>query len=76
MKTIKVLIDEERYVDVVKEKLRDIPGVTVEDVELRRSSVQNLQKVLDNIPAHDISEEELYTLVQTEINEVRTLRKR
>ena len=74
MKTIKVTIKKDKYVDVVKEKLQDIPGVSVEDTEIRNTSVQHLQEALDDIPTHDIPEEELYHLVQKEIDEVRKTR--
>ena len=74
MKTIKVIIKKDKYVDVVKEKLQDIPGVLVEDTEIRNTSVQYLQEALDDIPTHDIPEEELYHLVQKEIDEVRKTR--
>lgn len=75
MKTIRIVIEEEKDVEIVKEKLRDIPGVTIEEAEVRRSSARSLQAALNDIPTHDISEEELYNLVQAEIDEVRTAKK-
>lgn len=70
MRTIKVTI-EEKYIDIVKERLQDIPGVSIEDAEARKASVQNLRAVLNNIPTYDVPEDDLHRLVQNEIGKVR-----
>ena len=71
MRTIKIVVEKEKDIDVVKERLRGIPGVTVEEAKTRSSLASHLQDALDDIPTNELPEEELYDLVQAEINEVR-----
>ena len=74
---MKVLLDiKDDKADFFMELLKNFSFVKAKPLEepftaSQSEKVQRIQQALDNIPTHDIPENELYNMVQVEIDAVR-----